>query len=324
MLVCVVLRVVMRSSVSSAAAPSRRPASSTASATVDGGWESDPRFAAMAEEHERFLLMQQQYPRHYQPGRLESDAANELTFDSMADWDDAAAHHSLPASLSQHSAAYSATSAASRVLLDDEGGDEVSLDVVLAGIAAGRDADLLSRGVPLTELDREAGAGGPMGQQHYYQQSHYANEEQLDSSMLDSVLKALEEEEEELEDDNYQQLAQQQQQLLQLQQQQQQQTVHILTHSLTHSVKLQHTAPHECISVAHRPRTSRRSLTVAPMHTCCRITVHPVHQVRIDSGSLCVYVPQRCAVAVYRSPARSVSRLCSLSAVCWVCQWAVC
>ena len=184
----------MRSAPSSGGYPSRRPPSSAAPPN-NAPWEADPRFAAMAEEHERFLLFAQQR-------QAQHDSLDEATFDEMADWD-GAAQPALPASLghSQHSTASYRSS--SRVLLDDDGGDEVSLDVVLAGIAAGRDADLLSRGVPLSELERQQG-------QLYYQ-PQYGMDEQLDSSMLDSVLKALEEEEDELEEAHYAQPTKQQQ-----------------------------------------------------------------------------------------------------------------
>ena len=171
-------------------ASSHRPPSSAANGgPADGEWESDPRFAAMAEEHERFLIQQQQRQRQ---GRPDDDTANAATFDDMAEWDSAAQPALLPATLAhQPYASYGA----SRVLFDDEGGDEVSLDVVLAGIAAGRDVELLSSGLSLAEIDRQR------QHQYYQQQPHYAVEEQLDSSMLDSVLKALEEEEDELLDE---------------------------------------------------------------------------------------------------------------------------
>ena len=168
-------------------------ASPSASATA-----SDRRMAAMAVEYERFLLMQQQHRQPQQQARMDDDTLNAATFDDMAAWDETT-QRTLPASVSQRShAAYPVPAQPpSRVLLDDDGGDEVSLDVVLAGIAAGRDADLLSRGVPLTDLHDQ------QPYQYYQHDDHYAAEEQLDSSMLDSVLKALEEEEDELEGATY-------------------------------------------------------------------------------------------------------------------------
>ena len=88
--------------------------------------------------------------------------------------------------------------------MDDEGGDEVDLSAVLRGIAGGRDAQLLTEGAALSALDASRSLS--------LQQQEEAALQQLDSSMLDSVLKALEEEEEEeQEDDSLQQQQQQQQ-----------------------------------------------------------------------------------------------------------------
>ena len=217
----------MRASASSPAsgAPSSRPpfAAPPPASARDADWESDPRFLSVAESHERFLLQQQQPHSLYQRGQLSSDGdddANADTFGSMAPWEHSAAQHSsqqrrpFPAYLSASS---SSPAGASHVLVDDGGGDEVSMDVLLAGIAAGREADALSRGVPLSQLHAqqqqyayEAAQGDEDEALYHSSQQPYLSgaDEQLDSSMLDSVLKALEEEEDELDDSAY---AQQQQ-----------------------------------------------------------------------------------------------------------------
>ena len=228
----------MRASASPSASgvPSNRPpfAAPPLASARDAEWESDPRFLSMAESHERFLLQQRQqqqpsslYPRGQLLGDGDGDdSANADTFGSMASWEHSAAQHVSqqqrlsPAYLSASS---SLSSARSHVLVDDDGGDEVSMDVLLAGmagIAAGREADALSRGVPLSQLHGqqqyayEAARGEEDEAQYYSSQQPYLSgaEEQLDSSMLDSVLKALEEEEEELDDSYTQQQQQQQQQ----------------------------------------------------------------------------------------------------------------
>ena len=157
-------------------------ATSSSSALDEETW------AAEAARHEAFLLSQHSRGGGVGAGRqaLEDagaeDAWNQRTFDDMAEWDDSASLGGLHAPPPHSSLLSSSASSPSPYAGDvDDGGDEVDVNVRLYGIMQGREAELLSRGgVSLSSLHAAAGA-----------------EEEMDSSMLDSVLKALEEEEEE-------------------------------------------------------------------------------------------------------------------------------
>ena len=144
--------------------------------------EEEPSWAAEAARHERFLLQQPQGGRpgmSSDPHSYDEEAWNRSTFDDMAEWQD-------PTD--------SATDrgGGGRIDEDDGGGDEVDVNVRLYGILQGRDADLLSRGsISLSGLHSSHPIAPPPSSAFSY------GEEEMDSSMLDSVLKALEEEEEE-------------------------------------------------------------------------------------------------------------------------------
>ena len=172
----------------------------------------DERWAAEAARHEHFLLAQHRGgggggAATAAAGDAEdADALNARTFDDMEAWDDSALsappalHSALLSPYPGHASSSAAAMGSMYPAADDGGGDEVDMRVRLYGIAQGRDAELLSRGsIALSGLHAVSALG--------------EDDTAMDSSMLDSVLKALEEEEEEEDEEQQQQQQQHQQQM---------------------------------------------------------------------------------------------------------------